>query len=101
MQRLIAGLTCSLPVSLLLLSWGHQTLSCTKRIIMKVSDISQYEKPVLVNAVKLSQRKQLLTDKGGWKEWLQVSLETLRLQKDFLSIFYTAMCTTVSRFVVL
>ncbi|WIA08143.1 hypothetical protein OEZ85_007599 [Tetradesmus obliquus] len=38
---------------------------------MKVSDISQYEKPVLVNAVKLSQRKQLLTDKGGWKEWLQ------------------------------
>jgi hypothetical protein len=47
---------------------------------MKVSEISQYEKSVLVNAVKHSQRKQLLTDKGGWKEWLQVSLQARKLQ---------------------
>jgi hypothetical protein len=52
---------------------------------MKISEISQYEKSVLVNAVKLSQRKQLLTGKGGWKEWLQVSLQAQTLQ-------YTTQC---------
>jgi hypothetical protein len=76
-QRTIAYWTRS-PPAVLLVHCLQPIQASSRRSFssntMKVPDIAQYEKPVLVNAVKLSQRKQLLTDKGGWKEWLQVLL---------------------------